>query len=97
VLDQVEERLLAPLDVVKHDHQRPLRRGVLQGLAEGPRDLLGRGSCVALAEERADRHSGGLLGRRHVELLQHLHDGPVGDPLAVGWAAAQDDGRLDRS
>ena len=25
VLDQVEERLLAPLDVVEHDHERPLR------------------------------------------------------------------------
>ncbi len=31
------------------------------------------------------------------ELLQHLDDRPVGDPLAVGEAAAADDRRLDRS
>ena len=42
VLDQVEERLLAPLDVVEDDDERPLRRGLLQRLAEGPGDLLRR-------------------------------------------------------
>ena len=35
-------------------------------------------------------------GRQHVELLQHLDDRPVGDPLAVGEAAAADDRRVDR-
>ena len=40
VLDQVEERLLAPLDVVEDDDQRPLRRCVLERLAERPGDLL---------------------------------------------------------
>ena len=35
-------------------------------------------------------------GGQHVELLQHLDDRPVGDPLAVGEAAAADDRRLDR-
>ena len=97
MLDQVEEHLLAPLDVVEDDHQRPFRRGVLQGLAERPRDLLRRCRRLRLAEQRADRRRGGLVRRQHVELLQHLDDRPVGDPLAVGEAAAAEDGRLDRS
>ena len=42
MLDQVKERLLAPLNVIEDDDQRPLRRSVLQRLAEGPGDLLGR-------------------------------------------------------
>ena len=42
MLDQVEERLLAPLDVVEDDDHRPLRRGLLERLAEGPGDLLRR-------------------------------------------------------
>ena len=96
VLDQVEERLLAPLDVVEDDHERPLRRSLLQRLAEGPGDLLRRCRRLRLAEQRADRRRGGLVRRQHVELLQHLDDRPVGDPLAVGQAAAADDRRLDR-
>ena len=36
-------------------------------------------------------------GGQQVELLQHLDDRPVGDPLAVGQAAAADDRRLDRA
>ena len=97
VLDQVEERLLAPLDVVEDDHERPLRRGLLQRLAERPGDLLRRRRRLRLAEQRADRRRGGLVRGQHVELLQHLDDRPVGDPLAVGEAAAADDRRVDRS
>ena len=97
VLDQVEERLLAPLDVVEDDDQRPLRRSLLQRLAERPGDLLRRRRRLALAEQRADRHRGGLVRGQHVELLQHLDHRPVRDPLAVGEAAAADDRRLDRS
>ena len=54
-------------------------------------------AACALAEQRADRHRGGLVRGQHVELLQHLDDRPVGDPLAVGKAAAAHDRRLDRS
>ena len=39
MLDQVEERLLAPLDVVEHDDERRL---LLEQLAERPADLLRR-------------------------------------------------------
>ena len=97
MLDQVEERLLAPLDVVEDDHERPLRRSLLQRLAEGPGDLLRRCRRLRLAQQRADRRGGGLVRRQQVELLQHLDHRPVGDPLAVGEAAAADDRRLDRS
>ena len=51
VLDQVEERLLAPLDVVEDDDERPLGGSVLQRLAEGPGDLLRRCRSLALAEQ----------------------------------------------
>ena len=54
------------------------------------------GASLSPSSERiADRS--GLVRRQHVELLQHLDDRPVGDPLAVGEAAAADDRRLDRS
>ena len=65
VLDQVEERLLAPLDVVEDDHQRPLRRGLLQRLAERPGDLLRCRRRLRLAQQRADRHRGGLVCGPH--------------------------------
>ena len=45
-LDQVEECLLAPLDVVEDDHERRL---LLQQLAERPGDLVRAGADVALA------------------------------------------------
>src|SRR5204863_1037653 len=67
VLDEVEERLLAPLDVVEDDDEQPLRRRLLEGLAEGPRELVGRGRIGRLAEERADRRRGVLLRRQEVE------------------------------
>ena len=97
VLDQVEERLLAPLDVVEHDHQRLLCRGVLQRLAERPCDLLRRRRRLRLAQQRADRHRCGLVCGPHVELLQHLDHRPVRDPLPVREASATDDRRVDGS
>ena len=36
MLDQIEEHLLAPLDIVEGDRERPLRRRLLQRLAERP-------------------------------------------------------------
>jgi hypothetical protein len=74
------------MDVVEHDHERPLRRRVLQGLAEGPRDLLRGRRRLRFAEQRADRLDSGLVRRQQVELLQHLDDRPIGDPLPVGEA-----------
>ena len=69
---------------------------LLEQLAEGPGDLLGARSLFRLAQERAKRGRCGRIGRQRVQLLQHLDHRPVGDPLAVGQAAAADDRRLDR-
>ena len=91
-LDQVEERLLAPLQVVEADDERRL---LLEQLAERPRDLVRARRPVALAEQRSQRGRGLLVGGQGVELLHDLDDRPVGDPLAVGEAAPADDACLD--
>ena len=49
-----------------------------------------------LAEQRADRRRGVVVGGHDVELLQHLDHRPVRDPFAVGQAAAADDRRVYR-
>jgi hypothetical protein len=87
MLDKVEERLLAPLDVIEDDHEGLLRSRVLQRLPERPRDVLrGRGG-VALAQQGADRRDGRFVRRERVDLLQHLDDWPVRDAFAVRRAA----------
>ena len=88
------KRLLAPLDVVEDDDERrllcssSLRNAQAISSAEVP--------CLDLAEQRPDRGGRGRVVGQRVELLQHLDDRPVGDPLAVGEAAAADDARVDR-
>jgi hypothetical protein len=87
VLDQVEERLLSPLNVVEDDDERS---GRLDQLAERPRDLF-TGRQNVLAEKRADRLCDMRLHLDAGELLDDLDDRPVGDPLAVRKAATADD------
>ena len=53
-------------------------------------------AALRLSEQRADRRRRGRVGGERVELLDHLDHRPVGDPLAVGEAAAADDPRVDR-
>ena len=84
VLDEFEEGLLSPLDVVEDDDERG---GRLEQLAEGPGDLF-PGRRDVLAEERADRACRLRLDLDAGELLDDLDDRPVGDPLTVGEAAA---------
>ena len=82
VLDDVEERLLRPLEIVEDDDERLLRGGALQQAAE--RELrLGR----RRAEDRV---------RVGAELKNDLHERPVGDALAVGEAAGANGARVDR-
>ena len=70
MLDEVEERRLAPVDVVEDDDERPLRGRVLEQLAERPGDLLGE-LGLPVAEERGERsRRRPSLGR--VELLHDL-------------------------
>ena len=68
---------------------------LLQQLAERPGDLLGGGARLSRPAA-----SGSPLRppRRevHVELLQNLDHGPVGDPVAVGRTAAARRPRLER-
>ena len=87
MLDQVQEGLLPPLDVLEHADEGRL---LLEQLAEGPGDLLGRRRLLRLAKERAQRGSGRRIRGQRVELLDHLDHRPVGDPLAVREAAAAD-------
>ena len=52
VLDEVEQSLLGPVQVVEHADERLLVRLFLEQLAEGPGDLLRRRRGVRLAEQR---------------------------------------------
>ena len=62
VLEQVEEGLLAPLDVVEDDDQRSLRRRVLRAACGTPRrSPRPRSAASRLAEQRADRRGGRLV------------------------------------
>ena len=97
VLEEIEEDVLSPLDVVEDRDERRLGRHSLEQLAERPRDLVRR-SYAGLLEERVER-----LGRSRIELelralclelLHHLDHRPVGDSLAVGEAAATDARRV---
>ena len=52
VLDEVEERRLAPVQVVEDDDDRPLGGASLEQLAEGPGDLLRRARGCLVTEDR---------------------------------------------
>jgi hypothetical protein len=90
VLDQVEERLLGPMDVVEQAYDRPLVRPLLQQLPEAPRDRFGGCLLLALVEERPQRSSCRGVGRQFLEHSEHLDHRPVGDSLAVGKATTTD-------
>ena len=117
VLDELEQRLLGPVDVLEDEHER-LNVGELVGPGTGcPGDLLraallldgvedaggereqvGDGLVLTALAQLLDRLANGVVvgdpGRR----LHHLGERPVGDPLAVGQAAAGQHGRaLERA
>jgi hypothetical protein len=91
VLDQVEERRLAPLDVVEDHDERAVECRVLEHLPHRPGDLGRRRDRLPLAEESGDRPPDGVVVRQFGELLDHLDDWPVRDSLAVREAAPVDD------
>ena len=95
VLDEIQQLLLPPVDVVEHAHDRVLLCALLQKLAEGPRDLLGGRRLVRLTEKRAERCACGSLGGQRPELPHDLDHRAVRDPLPVGEAAAAHNARLD--
>ena len=92
LLDEVEERGLAPMEIVQEDDQRSFDRPRLEQLAHAEGDLVGR--RLPVAEQGVD---GGIVRRLGAEeLLDDLDRGPVGNPLAVGQAASADDRCVDR-
>ena len=92
MLDQVEQRRLRPVKIVKHADQRPHTSSLLKRLAHGPAHLLRDPGLDALTQQAVDRSRGGWIPRPATELLQNLHHWPIGDALAVGEAAAAHDG-----
>ncbi len=92
MLDELEEGLLAPLDVVEDAEERLLGRPRLQQLAEGPGDLVGRRHRVSFTQHGLKGVPGGAVDERlgSRDLFDDLDDRPVGDALAVGEAAAAD-------
>jgi len=90
VLDEVEEGLLSPVDVVEEADERLFLRRLFEQLAKGPGDLLGRDCLHSFAEQRAKRGRSTRIGRERVELLHDLEHRPVGDPRSVRQAAAAD-------
>lgn len=89
------------MDVVEDDDQRLLPRERFEELAEPPGDLLGRGGDPGGSERGGDARSGELrivvVSQRRAGIAQlgdDLGQGPVGDPVAVGKTAADEDARL---
>ena len=90
VLDQVEECLLAPLEIVEHDDQLSLAGGRLEQLAEGPRELVRCGRRGPLVEQREQCFADRLVELHGRKLPDDLDHRPVRDPFAVGQAAPHD-------
>jgi hypothetical protein len=106
VLDEVEKRRLRPVEVVQDDHERAVAGERLEQPADGPVRLRGRRArggdthragdsvrdqvCLVFAlDERGE--GGGLASGR--ELAHDVQEREVGDALAVGRTAADDDPR----
>ena len=103
VLEQVEQRRLGPVDVLDDRDQGALARDALEQPADGPGRLLDRGGLVGRARSRRTPAARPIRpGRRPprsrrriaaAELADHLGQRAVGEPVAVGEAAAHDDRR----
>ena len=94
MLEQINEGLLRPLDVVHHDEQRPFARDPLQQLSGGPGELIATSwgiardhglemACnqlgVGLVLEEFDQTGAQLLDRA----VQDLDQRPIRDALSV--------------
>jgi hypothetical protein len=89
------------VDVVHDDDQGVFACKRLEQLAKAPCDLLGRSGRLAGSERGADARGGELRfavasqpGSHIADLRDDLGKRPVGDPLPVGEAAADEDLRV---
>ena len=102
VVDEVEERGLAPVRVLDDEHERTLPGEPSEQPAERPKELFARRAPL----EAQRRRDGARHGRAVLEtldelvelavrgrLLDDLADRPVRDAVAVRRAAADEDGR----
>ena len=96
VLDQVEEGFFRPVQVVPHDDERALARGLLEQTSHRERDLFLRGDAL-VPEHDAERPCDARieLALLRPQLLHRLDERPVRDALAVGEAPAAHHGRVD--
>ena len=107
VLEQVEQRGLGPMDVVHDDDEGARERERLEQPAERPRGFLGRAWLVtrpdrAHDQPRCDRPALDVrqepcelrLGLGSGDLVYDLAEWEVGDALAVGNTASDDDACL---
>ena len=104
VLDQVEEGRLAPSGCRRRRRRAAAPRRLPRAACGPPRRSRPASRPRPLAEQRRDRlgragrlGAGSALGRRRRAAFTTSTTRPVGDPLAVGEAAARDDARVDAS
>ena len=90
-LDQVEECLLAPLDVVEQITSGACSSSSFRN-AHATRP---HSSLLGLAQQRPHRGRGGRIGGQRAELLHHLHHRPVRDPLPRRAGSGRRTARLD--
>jgi hypothetical protein len=105
LVDEVEQRRLGPVRVLEGQHERPVGGQRREEHPEGPGRRVGRGH-TAQPQDRRDRRRGRapIVGRGHDRaqraalqgLEHHLAQRPVGHPVAVGGAVADQHLRVSR-
>ena len=94
MLDEIEVRVLAPLDVVEDADQRTFGGNPFEQAPERPRDLLAGARDGLVAEKRPDRICAVFVERGRRQLLRDFDNRPVGDALAVREATPSHDERV---
>jgi hypothetical protein len=88
MVDEVEERLLAPLDVVEDHDERPFGGDLLELHTDRPKELVGARCAFDKSRNRRLRALS--------QLLQDADHRPESDPLPVVEAAAVEHRRVQR-
>ena len=105
LVDEVEQRRLGPVRVLEGQHERPVGGERREEHPEGPRRGVGRGlppspraAAIVAAAARPSSVAGMTERQRPAPqgLEHHLAQRPVGDPVAVGGAVADQHLRVGR-